>query len=158
MRRPDAVTLLRRMRDGRDPATDEPLPADHPFQRADVVRALFVAVEALEGPRGAGDVAGEPAPPPPPRRPRPPNAGRPWTEEDDRRLVEAFDGGADERELAEAFGRSRISVRSRLIRLGRGALLGEGPAPRYPVLAEPDEAVTTCRLSGRKSARTTGPV
>lgn len=143
------IDLLRRLRDGADPESGRPLPADHLCQRGDVVRALFRAVEALEtgrdaptGAVGRADdaaaprVAAEPhaseAPSRPPRT-RAPNAGRPWTDEDDRDLVEAFDGGADERELGAVFGRSRSSIRARLIRLGRGALLGDGPAPRYPV-------------------------
>lgn len=158
MKRSDALTMLRRARDGRDPTNGGPLPPDHPFQQPDVVRALFVAVDALErvsgerqvgdaGSRGADDTGGAEGDGDPaerrPRKPRPPNTGRPWSDEDDRRLVEAFDGGAEERELAEAFGRSRSSVRARLIRLGRGALLGDGPAPRYPVRAREEAPATT---------------
>ena len=129
-----ALQTLRRLRDGLDPADGAPLPADHPFQRSDVVRALFAGVSALEreaaacpepghGLRAAWASA---------HRSAPPNQGRPWSAEDDRRLAEAFDGGASLPELAAAFGRSKNSIRSRLILLGRGDPDG-GPAPRWPV-------------------------
>ena len=139
----EALHVLRRLRDGIDPRTGAEIGPDHLCQRADVVRALFAAVDALERARGDAPLSSRPVQPPdvtspdtPPRpaRPRPLRSGQPWTEDDDRRLVEDFDGGADERELAAAFGRSRTSIRARLVRLGRGALLGDGPSPRYPVL------------------------
>lgn len=140
MHRDDMMRALRRLRDGCDPGSGAPLPSDHLCQRADVVRTLFAAVVALEGADGAPgpavDAGDPPVAPARPVRPRPPNSGRPWTDADDRRLVEAFDGGAEERELAAEFGRSRTSVRARLIRLGRGALLEDGPAPRYPVAGD----------------------
>jgi hypothetical protein len=149
------AAVLRALRDGCDPRTGASLDAGHLCQRPEVIRALFAAVEAIE--RGGGDDGGidgggdspEPAPIRP-ARPRPPNSGQPWNDDDDRRLVEAFDGGADERELADAFGRSRSSIRARLIRLGRGALLGDGPAPRYPV-AEPLEPAGVVAASGDSS-------
>jgi hypothetical protein len=67
------------------------------------------------------------------RRPRPANAGQPWRDDDDRRLVELFDGGASLAEIATAFARTRGSIRARLVLLGRGDLVGPGPALRYPV-------------------------
>lgn len=145
MDRDETLTILRRLRDGRDPECGDALPEDHVCQRVDVVRALFAAVEALEARPVAAAV--EPAPQRS-RRALPPNAGRAWNDDDDRRLAEAFDGGADERELAAMFGRSRSSVRARLIRLGRGALLGEGPTPRYPVLAPSAEAAAESDADG----------
>jgi hypothetical protein len=158
MSRDETLRALRRLRDGRDPLTGDVLPPDHLCQRADVIRTLFAAVQTIEAARGGGAppaAAGAEAPaeepaeqtlqplPERPRRPRPPNAGQPWSEDEDRRLVEAFDGGAAEREIAAAFGRSRTSIRARLMRLGRGALLDEGPAPRYPVEGDETIAVPT---------------
>ncbi|PKW15069.1 hypothetical protein [Saccharopolyspora spinosa] len=57
-------------------------------------------------------------------RPRPPNAGRPWTETDGERLRERWLGSVGETanrligELAEEFGRTRGAVRAQLPRLG----------------------------------------
>lgn len=57
-------------------------------------------------------------------RPRPPNAGRPWTELDGERLRERWLGSVGETasrligELAEEFGRTRAAVRAQLPRLG----------------------------------------
>ncbi|WP_190817607.1 hypothetical protein [Saccharopolyspora pogona] len=57
-------------------------------------------------------------------RPRPPNAGRPWTEPDGERLRERWLGSVGEtasrliEELAEEFGRTRGAVRAQLPRLG----------------------------------------
>jgi hypothetical protein len=150
MTRDETLRALRRLRDGRDPLTGDVLPPDHLCQRADVVRVLFAAVQTIEASRGGGAptvseaVPSEPAGAPSgggeaplrPVRARPPHAGQPWTEDEDRRLAEAFDGGAAEKELAAEFGRSRASIRARLMRLGRGALLDDGPPPRYPVAGE----------------------
>ena len=134
-----ALQALRRLRDGLDPSDGVPLPSDHPFQRSDVVRALFAGVAALER-----EVAACPEPERTRRAPSataprsaPPNQGRPWSQEDDGRLAEAFDGGATLSDLAAAFGRSKNSIRSRLLLLGRGELEG-GPAPRWPISRGPD--------------------
>src|SRR5689334_679863 len=130
------LTVLRRLRDGRDPASGERLDVDHVCQRPEVIRALFAAVDAVDREVRAGRAESAPDDVPSPtrsRRPAAPKSGQPWSDDDDRQLVEAFDGGADERELCAALGRSRASIRARLIRHGRGALLGDGPGPRYPV-------------------------
>ncbi|MFI0463671.1 hypothetical protein ACH347_06285 [Saccharopolyspora sp. 5N102] len=57
-------------------------------------------------------------------RPRPPNAGRPWTEADGERLRERWLSSVGETasrligELGEEFGRTRGAVRAQLPRLG----------------------------------------
>jgi len=131
-----ALKALRNLRDGLDPADGRPLPADHPCQRPDVLRALFAGVAALER-TVAQDAAAAPtsrrAAADPSARPSAPNQGRPWSAEDDRRLAEAFDGGATTHELAAAFGRSKNSIRARLLLLGRGEAVTGGPPPRWAV-------------------------
>ena len=138
MTRIETLEAIRCLRDGRDPVTGETLPSHHICQRADIVRALFAAVEAMERDHPSFPCAGDddldpPDVPAPAFRSRPPNAGRPWSGEEDRRLIEAFEGGGTDRELAAAFGRSRNGIRARLVHLGRGALLGDGPGRRYPL-------------------------
>jgi hypothetical protein len=69
-----------------------------------------------------------------PQRPAgPPNRGRPWSADDDCRLLEAHDGGASATELAGSFGRTRNAIRSRLLLLGRADVLPEGPPLRWPL-------------------------
>jgi hypothetical protein len=43
-----AKHILKSLADGRDPATGQSFPPDSPYQQADTVRALFLALEALE--------------------------------------------------------------------------------------------------------------
>ncbi len=130
MERKQAVRILEAVRDGVDPDTGEELPADSPFQRPDVVRALFTVLSLLKAADGLSRR----------RRPQAPNAGQPWTDEDDVRLGEAFDGGASPVELAETFGRSRTAIRARLVQLGR--LDANAVSLRYP-LPEAKAAVAT---------------
>ncbi|MCG3133955.1 MAG: hypothetical protein HMLKMBBP_01224 [Planctomycetes bacterium] len=140
----NGLAVLRALRDGVDPRDGADLPDDHICQRPDVLRALCGLVADLE--RGAGaplavdacgpeDETTEVSMPRRAARPRAARSGLPWTDDEDRRLAEAFDGGATVGELAAALARSHTSIRARLIRLGRGALLGEGPVPRWPVRA-----------------------
>jgi len=50
MERDNAVKILQILADGVDPATGEPFPASSPYQRADIVRALYAAMQALGNP------------------------------------------------------------------------------------------------------------
>jgi hypothetical protein len=52
-------------------------------------------------------------------RKQPGQAGKPWSPEEDRRLVEAFDQGADLDMLTASHARSKGGIASRLVRLGR---------------------------------------
>ncbi|HYT10676.1 MAG TPA: hypothetical protein VEL73_08445 [Mycobacteriales bacterium] len=47
-----------------------------------------------------------------------PNAGRPWSDEEEERLRTAWAGGTPAAEIAAAHGRSTNAVRSRLLKLG----------------------------------------
>ena len=47
-----------------------------------------------------------------------PNAYRPWSEGDDDKLKEMFEGGSTPANLSKEFGRQKGSIRSRLIKLG----------------------------------------
>ncbi len=44
----EALTILKHLSDGNDPETGKPFPPDSPYQRPDVIRALFHAVRELE--------------------------------------------------------------------------------------------------------------
>jgi hypothetical protein len=57
----------------------------------------------------------------------PPNAGEPWTPEDDARLAEAFRAGTPLDEIARLMGRTRWGTQSRLVK--RGYLQARGKVP-----------------------------
>lgn len=93
---------------GIHPVNGEVMPEDSPYNEPQVIRALFTVSRALEDTPAAK-----------PRRELPPNAGKPWSADDDSRLAAAFDAGTPLAELAPAFGRTRHSVEARLVKLGR---------------------------------------
>jgi len=124
MERDNAIKILQILADGVDPATGEPFPASSPYQRADVVRALFVAVEALGNPSRSKASA-------PQGKSGFENAGRPWSQEEDARLGRAFDAGKSIEILAEEHKRSRFAIEARLVKLGR--IEEPSTAPRFPV-------------------------
>lgn len=103
-----AKTILRFLADGVDPDTGELLPADHILNRAEVVRALFFAVDSLdEPPPSAVNVNGD----------LPSNAGTPWTDKEDERLAARYAAGQSVYELAVSHRRTSRAIRSRLERL-----------------------------------------
>lgn len=122
---PRAIELLRSLADGRDPFTGQPFPADSPYQQADTVRALYLAIEALKSPAARQKDA------PDPNRP---TAGQKWTPEEEQRLRAAFASNPSIPDLAAAHGRTRGAISSRLVKLGlieppAHALFPPTPAP-----------------------------
>ena len=127
MERDKALGILKALADGIDPATGEQFPPGSSYQYPDTVRALYHAVQALEGPAQPGSV---------PSRERnksaPENAGRPWSEEEDERLAQAFDSGKTVLQLADEHKRSRIAIEARLVKLEKISAPQTGTM-RYPV-------------------------
>lgn len=105
----EALKILCALADGVDPVTGEVLPEDSVFQRPDVIRALFVAMRAVEEQASAA---------PMPTGSARSNAGKPWSPADDLQLRERFLAGVRLRDLAAQFGRTRGAIRARLERLG----------------------------------------
>lgn len=99
---------------GIHPLTGERLPDDSPYNEPVVIRALFAVTRVL----------GRQAPKRQRRQELPPNAGKPWTEEDDRTLGDRFGTGAELKELAAQFGRTRWALQSRLLKLGLATAAG----------------------------------
>jgi hypothetical protein len=113
-----ALTIVSALASGVNPLSGEIFSVDSPYQSPDVIRALYSAVRALEAAgrrrtRGS-DTASS-------------NAGKPWSEDEDRQLLAGFDGGRPLAELAQAHGRTRGGIQARLIRHGR--LTPEGDRP-----------------------------
>ena len=107
------VEILKALAEGIDPGTGEQFPAGSPYQHPDTVRALFAAIRGLENP------APRPAKTDAPQKPGPENAGRPWSQEEDSRLGQAYDSGKSIEELAQMHKRSKWAIESRLARMGK---------------------------------------
>jgi hypothetical protein len=103
-----ALTIVAALANGVNPLTGEIFPADSPYQSADVVRALYCALRLFESGKRRM-----------PRAELPRNAGKPWSEEEDQRLLEAFDRGQPLEALAQAHARTRAGIQARLERHGR---------------------------------------
>lgn len=110
-----ALGIVSALANGVNPLTGEVFDIDSPYQSGDVIRALYIAVRALESgsrrPRGS-------------RARLPVNAGKPWSEQEDLELLEKFDEGLSLAELAQAHDRTLAGIQARLERHGR--LQGQG--------------------------------
>lgn len=102
-----ALSIVSALANGVNPQTGEVFPADSPFQSAEITRALYVAVRALQAQpaRRRSDV--------------PANAGKPWSDSEDAELLKAFDRGASLAGLAQAHARTVTGIQARLEKHGR---------------------------------------
>ena len=104
-----ALAVVRSLANGVDPETGEVFPPESAYQRPLVVRALYEAAASLERfERFERRKAQLPA-----------KTGVPWSEEEDRKLLAAFDAGRALQELAAAHERTMGAVRARLLKYGR---------------------------------------
>jgi hypothetical protein len=104
-----ALAVVRSLANGVDPESGEVFPPESAYQRPQVVRALYEAASALEQQeryhRRKSQLPGK--------------TGEPWTEEEDRKLLAAFDAGRALQELAAGHERTMGAVRARLLKYGR---------------------------------------
>ena len=104
-----ALRIVSALANGCDPETGEVLHNDHVLQRSDTIRALGVALAALQS------IASSET-----RKNRnPARTGIRWNGDEDKELLTAFDDGAAIGALADKHERTRGAIKSRLIRLGR---------------------------------------
>ncbi|SMF97044.1 hypothetical protein SAMN02949497_4460 [Methylomagnum ishizawai] len=103
----EAQFILENLAHGIDPVTGTALPDDVIFRAPRVLLALLMGAQGLE------ILALEN------RNLVPAQAGQPWTPDEERRLLAAFDSGIDIKEIAKWHGRSRGGITARLVRLGR---------------------------------------
>lgn len=102
-----AHKIISALADGCDPTTGEKVEGSV-LQHGDIIRALHVAVRALEKFRSKVGNARSPA-----------NAGKPWSEQEDRELLEKFEAGQTVAQLAHAHDRTPAGIHARLVRHGR---------------------------------------
>ena len=104
-----ALAVVRSLANGVDPESGEVFTAESPYQRPQVVRALYEAATALERQERYDRR----------RQQMLVKTGEPWTEDEDRKLLAAFDAGRALQELAAAHERTMGAVRARLLKYGR---------------------------------------
>jgi hypothetical protein len=113
-----AAEILKSLATGGDPCDGGSTPTGSPLQSPDVVRALFLAAETLEArvrlARRSTNL--------------PRNAGKPWSAEEDARLLAGFDGGVAVEALVTAHERTRAGIEARLVKHGRLELEQAGSA------------------------------
>lgn len=105
----EAKKIIDVLANGIDPESGEILPAGSTFNSPQVIRALFVAVAALDRAVKREERNGA----------LPDNAGRAWSDEEDKKLLAIFDAGTPAKEIAAKHGRTLGAITSRLVRLGR---------------------------------------
>ena len=100
-----AQEIIRLLADGIDPTTGKILPADSVYNCPEVIRALFTVLEAT-APVSTAQFE--------PFR----NAGKPWTDDEDKRLRDEFTAKMRISDIAKEHGRTRGAIESRLDHLG----------------------------------------
>lgn len=104
-----ALEVIAKLSAGVDPATGLPLAADSIVQQPTVRGALSQARAALESRIVRRSRRGQ----------TPRNLGAPWTMEEERLMMAAFDAGHSPIEIAATLERSLAGVEARLEKLGR---------------------------------------
>jgi hypothetical protein len=105
----NALAVVRSLANGVDPESGEVFPSESAYQRPQVVRALYEAATALERQERFERRKAQ----------MPSKTGEPWSEEEDRKLLAAFDAGRALQELATSHERTMGAVRARLLKYGR---------------------------------------
>ncbi len=105
----EAIKIIQALANGIDPVTGEVFPEEISYNHPTVIRALFQALKALE--RLSERERRE--------RTLPNNAGKPWSKDEDKLLVEAFDSGVPLSQIAAKHDRTEGGIASRLVRLGK---------------------------------------
>lgn len=104
-----AAGILRSLAAGVDPAEGRTLTDVATLQSPEVVGALVLGAESLESrtrlQRRQSSL--------------PRNAGKPWSREEDERLLASFDGGASVDQLTAQHERTRAGIEARLVKHGR---------------------------------------
>lgn len=107
----NARQIIETLAQGIHPVTGEVMPEDSPYNAPPVIRALFAVAQALEAQAPAARAT---------RRGTPPiNAGKPWGDAEDSKLIVDFENGVDLTTIARDLGRTRFGVEQRLIKLGK---------------------------------------
>ena len=105
----EALIIIQLLSEGIDPETGEVLEDESTFNKSQVIRALAVAVNALERVQKIETR----------KEMLPENAGKAWTTEEDNELIKAFEKDESINELAIRHSRTSGAISARLVRLGK---------------------------------------
>ncbi|PKM36750.1 MAG: hypothetical protein CVV06_09435 [Gammaproteobacteria bacterium HGW-Gammaproteobacteria-10] len=105
----EAKKIIDALANGIDPETGEILSEQSTFNRPQVIRALFVAIKALDSAAKRAERT----------KSLPDNAGRSWSEKEDQELLTLFDSRVPIKDIAQKHGRTQGAIAARLVRLGR---------------------------------------
>ena len=103
-----AIFIIKALADGVDPYTGEQFPSDSPYQSPDSVRALVTAIAALEKQQKATIR----------QQILPSGAGKSWSDEEDNRLLQAYDAGTSINDISKLHARTVGAIKSRLVKHG----------------------------------------
>ncbi|EGU29188.1 hypothetical protein VIBRN418_07975 [Vibrio sp. N418] len=104
-----ALEVISALSDGVNPETGEELSNESCFNQPQVIRALLIAKQSIEKSIQLEKRKSE----------LPENAGKPWQVEEDAELSQGFDSGMSVDELSLSHKRTKGSIASRLVRLGK---------------------------------------
>jgi len=121
MEQKEALVILEALANGVDPFTGEIYPPESPYQNAETVRALFMAIRELEAKKPRKEKKIKLGPDGTPLK----QMGAAWSEEEDAALKAAFLTQSTVAELCEAHQRTAGGIRARLVRLGLIAERGD---------------------------------
>jgi hypothetical protein len=105
----EAIKIIKAVADGVDPFTGEVFPEGSIYQNPQTVRALYRAVGALEAQKKREDR----------KTHLPENSGLPWSEEEHKQLMAAFDSGTEISEIAKKHKRTTGAIAARLENFGK---------------------------------------
>ena len=98
-----AKEIISALAEGIDPTTGEVLDSKNVCNKGDIVRAFYTVLDALDRK---------------PKKNMPEKAGKPWTNEEEKRLRELYSSGLSKKEISSELCRTAGSISSRLARLG----------------------------------------
>lgn len=100
-----AKELLTILADGINPITGELLPDEDSCNQVEIVRALHSVIIELDNKHKTQQKTDRK------------NAGKPWTEEEEKRLIDEYHEGLKVKDMAKSHGRSNGAITSRLVKL-----------------------------------------
>lgn len=103
-----AKEIIHTLADGVDPTTGEILSADHVCNRADVIRALHIAEQALQKDLNR-----------PEDGPWHKEYGKVWGQKETDMLINYFEKNYTVAQISKILGRSESGIRAKLVRIGK---------------------------------------
>ena len=99
-----AKELLSALADGSDPCTGDLFPQNHVCTQPEMIRAFHELLNVIPSPK---------------KKNLPRNAGKPWADIEEEKLLDEFESGMTTSAIAKEHGRSRGAIESRLVALGK---------------------------------------